>query len=195
MLGYAFRKHWLQILFALVIFGGLLLVSFLKPEWYDAINWFEAIAGVGTLILAVFLWWNSIQQAWENSLPKRLTAYYEFGGRNVIVFRNILLFSESDTRAWAQQIARQKIGGKDVEFEPFFRYKDKGVGLSQNGKPVKNYEITFFLSAIPEKLKSRLGYDEAGGLDKKWCIEWLQVESEDGSITMDEMLLISNPKM
>jgi hypothetical protein len=193
MFTFAFKIHKIQILFAILIFGVLIGASFYKSEWYDAINWFEAISGVGTLILATFLWWNSIRQAWESSLPKRLTAYYKYGGRDVIVFRNILLFSESDTRAWAQQIARQKIGGKDVEFEPFFRYKDKGVGLSQTGKPVKNYEIVFFLTAIPENLKSRLGYDKDES-EKKWCIEWLQVEKDD-FVTMEEVLLISNNKM
>ncbi len=125
-------------------------------------------------------------------MPKRLTAYFEFGGRDVIVFRNILLFNESDARAWSQQIARQKAGG-DIQFEPFFRFKDKGVGLSKNGNSVKNYEITFFLSTVPEKLKSKLGYDNTE--NKKWCIEWHQFEGEDGSIKMDEALIISNSKM
>lgn len=192
-LTYIWHFYYLQIISAFVIFGGLISLSIYKSDWHHNIDWLEAIAGVGTLLFAFFLWLNNVSKEWENNLDKRLTAYFKYESRDVIVFRNILLFNESDMRAWSQQIARQKADG-DIKFEPFFRYRDRGVEYTKTGKPMKSYEITFYLSAIPEKLKPRLGYhgDET---KKKWCIEWHQVENEDGSISMDEILVPGNPKM
>lgn len=181
MINYLLRKHGWQIALAIIVFGSLIFLSLYREKWYDAINWFEAIAGVGTLILATFLWWNDMRKNWEDQLPKKLNAYFTFESYNVLVFKNILLISEGDIRAWAQQIALQKVGEK-LSLEPFFRFESLGVQRNANGIPVKVYEITFFLSAIPEKLKTALGYHAES--TQKYCFEWEQVEEPNGKVSM-----------
>lgn len=183
------KKYIKQTILVLVLFTAVLFYAF--KGGYQNLNWLDPVIGFATLLVSITVWINDIKKSYLENLPKRLTAYFEFGGRNVIVFRNILLFNESDIRAWAQQIARQKAGG-DIQFEPFFRFKDSGVETAKNGSAFKSYEITFFLSGIPEKLKSKLGYDTPDA--KKWCMEWHQIE-KDGSITMEEHQIPSNPKM
>jgi hypothetical protein len=189
---YLFKNNAWQIIIAIVIFLGLAIVSVYNPDLHKSIAWAEAIAGFGTLFFAAFIWINETKKRWEDALPKKLDAYFQFQGRDVIVFRNIMLFSESDARAWTQQLARQK-AGNDIAFEPFFRFKDKGIGKSKSGESVKNYEITYFLTSIPDKLKTKLEFSENSPI--KWCVEWHQIENKNGSISMDELMLVSNQKM
>ena len=93
---YTIRYYRLQIIIALGVFGGLIYASAAKPEWHTGIDWLDSIAGVGTLVLACFLWINNIRREWENNLPKRITVQYQWQGRNVMVCYDALLVSESD---------------------------------------------------------------------------------------------------
>ena len=190
---YLLKFQWGVILVSFLDFGGLALASILKPELHQSIAWAEAIAGFGTLVFAVFIWYNAVKREWKDSLPKIFDAYFLFKGQNVFVFKDINVLNESDIRAWAQQIARQKAGG-DIAFQPYFRYKNLGLSTTADRKKqVQRYEITFFLTAIPESLKTRLYYTEEAG--NKMYIEWMQKEHEDGSITMEEYPQATNPKM
>ena len=190
---YLLKFQWGVILVSLLIFGGLTFASIAKPEWHQSIAWAEAIAGFGTLVFAIFIWHNAVKREWKDSLPKIFDAYFLFNGQNVFVFKDINVLNESDIRAWAQQIARQKAGG-DISFQPYFRYKNLSLDTTADKKKkVQRYEITFFLTVIPDSLKTRLHYTE--GVGNKMYIEWMQREHEDGSITMEEYIQSSNTKM
>jgi hypothetical protein len=187
-------RYSTQIFVALLVFLSLAVLAFLVPASHQTFAWLDPIVGVATLVFAVFLWLNGLRREWRDSLPKRLTVYFRYKGGDALVFRNILLFNESDARAWSQQIARQKAGG-DIEFEPFFRFTDKGVSTTKDRTSTyKNYEMIYFLSNIPPQLKTELGYDDATKAIK-WCKEWVQIENADGTISMDELPILSNTKM
>lgn len=185
---YAFAKYWPQILVALVLFGGLTYAALAKPQWADSLGLLDPVAGVGTLLFALFLWFNTIQREWESNLPKRITVQYQYQGRNVMVCYDALLVNESDARTWALQIGQQMSGCQRLKFEPFFNLQQRGIQKEKaSGRYYKAYTFTYYLTelpvpdhAAPEKqneFKNRL---EAG------CIERHPHYNADGTITMTD---------
>lgn len=194
MFSYALKNHWFQILFALLVFAGLIGAALFKPEWYDIINWFEAIVGVGTLIIAAFLWWNSAYREWNERLPKRITVQYQWQGRNVMICHDALLVSESDARTWALQIGQQMSRCQRLKFEPFFNLKEVGIRTEKTtGQQFRSYIFTYYLTELPvpdnespdvqNEFKNRL---------EKGCVERYPHYSIDGAITMTDGYVLSN---
>jgi hypothetical protein len=185
---FTIKHYWAQMLIALAIFGGLVYFSVVKPEWHRDIGWLDPIAGVGTLLLALFLWINNIRREWENNLPKRITVQYQWQGRNVMVCYDALLVSESDARTWALQIGQQMSGCQRLKFEPFFNLQQRGIQKERaTGKPYKAYTFTYYLTelplpdgATPEKQAEFTRKLEAG------CIERYPQYNADGTITMTD---------
>lgn len=190
---YLLKYNAWQIIIALVIFLGLAIVSVYNPDLHKSIAWAEAIAGFGTLFFAAFIWINEVKKRWEHALPKKLDAHFQFDGRDLIACYNVLLFNESDARAWAQQIGRQ-MAKDNLDFEPFFQFKDKGIVETKNQEKIKQFEMTFYLTKVPEKLKERLGYAGESALGKQ-CLEWYQIQNPDGSYIIEENVVPSKQKM
>lgn len=185
---YIFKHYWLQITVAFAIFGSLVGTSIVMPQWHQSIAWLESISGVGTLMLAFFLWLNNIRREWEDNLPKRITVQYQWQGRNVMVCYDALLVNESDARTWALQIGQQMSGCQRLKFEPFFNLQQRGI-LSEktSGKMYKAFVFTYYLTELPvpdgetpEKqaaFKSKL---------EKGCIERYPHYHQDGTISMED---------
>jgi hypothetical protein len=192
------KKYWPQIIFALLVFGGLIAASIFKPEWHASVAWLEAIAGLGTLVFAFLLWLNGIRQDWEENLPKRMTVQYQWQGRNVLVCYEALLVSESDARTWALQIGQQMSGCQRLKFEPFFNLQQRGIQTEKiSGKKYKGFVFTYFLTELPvpdgvttekqDEFRKRL---------ENGCIERYPRYHQDGTISMEDGYVgSSNQKM
>ena len=190
---FVFKNYKYQIIAALFIFIIIWGLVMNQPGLHQLLSWGDPLAGFATLLLALFLWFNSIRKDWENKLPKKLDAHFQFDGRDLMACYNVLLFNESDARAWAQQIGRQ-MAKDNLDFEPFFQFKDKGIVTTKNQEKIKQYEMTFYLTKVPEKLKEKLGYVGESPLGKQ-CLEWYQIENSDGLYTVQDNVVPSKQKM
>lgn len=139
---YAWRKQWWLIL--LVVAALLWCVHvFLccKPINTNGMVWWNdywnAVAGVLTLLVAVMLWWNDMEQQRRADLPKRLDVEFRednHAGRVVLRCDNAIISAAGDERAFAQQIGAQMCGGsRDLLMDVagvYFKY----CGLQGEGK-------------------------------------------------------------
>ena len=196
--GYIFKHYWSQILITLTIFGGLIYASVVKPEWHRDIGWLDSIAGVGTLLLAFFIWTNNIRREWENNLPKRMTVQYQWQGRNVMVCYDALLVDESDARTWALQIGQQMSGCQRLKFEPFFNLQQRGIQTEKvSGKRYKAFVFTYYLTELPVP-DGATPESQAAFRTKleNGCIERYPHYHQDDTISMEDGYVVSkNQKM
>ncbi|NUQ23435.1 MAG: hypothetical protein HUU34_05755 [Saprospiraceae bacterium] len=184
---FIWKEYKTQLILALLIFGGMVVFSIWRPELHKNIAWLEAIAGLGTLLFAAFLWINSLNQNWQNNLPKRITVQYRWEGRNVMVCKEALLTSESDARTWALQIGQQMSGCQRLKFSPFFTFKRLGIKKnSTSGGRYNAYLFIYYLTEIP--LPDQASQEGKDGF--KWKIEngtfeWIPVYGDDDTVTYE----------
>jgi len=188
LFNYTMKHYWRQVLFALVIFGGLTYASTIQSDWHQNIAWLESIAGVGVLLFAFFLWLNGIRREWEDNLPKRMTVQYQWQGRNVLVCYDALLVNESDARTWALQIGQQMSGCQRLKFEPFFNLQQRGIQTEKgSGKKYKAFVFTYYLTEIPvpDGATSEIQTVFKSKLENG-CIERYPHYHQDGTISMED---------
>ena len=71
---FVFKNYKYQIIAALFIFIIIWGLVMNQPGLHQLLSWGDPLAGFATLLLALFLWFNSIRKDWENKLPKKLDA-------------------------------------------------------------------------------------------------------------------------
>ncbi len=185
-LNYTWSKNKWQIIISILLFGGLGFMSLNKAEWQQGIAWLEAIAGLGTLLFACFLWLNTLMKSWEDSLPKRITVQFKYQGRLVMVGHELLLLSESDARTWALQIGQQLSGCQRLKFDPYFDMISNGILVNEiTKKKYKLFTFTYFLTDLP--VPDKVSPEEEASF--KWklengCIELSPDYASDGTLTM-----------
>ena len=182
------KTYLWQIVFAALIFGGLTLTATVKPELHKDIAWSEAIAGFGTLLFAFLIWLNNLKQSWINDLSKRISVFYRFNGRIVMMCKDSVLTNESDARTWALQIGQQMSGCQRLKFSPFFNFQDKGVQTNTATKEsFRSYIFTYYLTELPTPDS---GTDEEKRQAKQTleqgCIEFTPRFHQDGSINYEK---------
>jgi len=183
---YVFQKHWYQIVAAILVFVGVLYLASNWAVWHQKLTWVDPIIGFGTLLFAFFLWLNDLRHKWEDSLPKRVTVQFQYGGRNVMVCYDALLTNLADARAWALQIGQQMSGSQRLSFEPFYYLNENGIQWNQkHKKQFKSYVFTFYLKQLPlpdnvsEQEKENFKRDLEMG-----CFEWIPEYHSDGTISV-----------
>ncbi len=155
-----------RILLDLVVLGVILQLgmmalprlkvfdNFLTMVWTVA----EPAIGLTTLlvVIAVFFW--ELEQDWENSLPKILTANFKYDDKLVMKCEGAFLAGEADIRQWGQQIGRQMAGGGDLYFLPGIEQSPPTTDKLDENNPhevhKKRYEVTFTLTKLPANLKA-----------------------------------------
>jgi hypothetical protein len=105
IISYALKHHLIQILImisalVLLVIGVLkcdvlfLPISYRKATTVpsmSATNWadwwirVQSLLGIGTLFVAIFVWYGEIREDWENDLPKRMSVFFFYGEDPVIV--------------------------------------------------------------------------------------------------------------
>jgi len=131
------------------LLGGLLL-AVLGQGWGASV---EALLGLVTTAIAVGIWIGDRREEWEEGLPRKLTVSFVFedaGGKQHELMRceEVYLASESDVRAWSQQIGAQmaaEISGKaHVNLSIF----PDGVTTRSEIRPVETGEVCKVVDAV-----------------------------------------------
>lgn len=113
----------------------------------DLVDWLmrlQSVLGIGTLLVAINVWYNEIYEDWENSLPKRMSVFFLRQGKPAIVCRYIWLAGEADLRAWGQQVAAQAVNGR-LDFYPNVRAEDPKLMKWTDGSICRHYAVCFDL--------------------------------------------------
>lgn len=133
--------------FVLIVVAVLILVKTGKID-LNNFGQLDSIIGIATFLVAGIIWFGEINQAWENSLPKRLTVEFLYKNQRLIFCEEAYLASESDIRAWGQQIGAQ-MTGNSLRFLPSIKQKPGRIKESQDGAAYKLYEVKFTLTELP----------------------------------------------
>ena len=170
ILNYAWRHHRSRIVIIIlclivVLLGTLFCKELHFPNTFSEapkslIDWLinaQSIFGLGTLIVALSVWWGEIQEDWEDELPRKLSVFFFEKEHALIVCRYAWLAGADEIRTWGQQIAFQaqppaktplKLDfGADVETK-------KPILLSGPRDEIwKHYSVCFRLTNLNETLK------------------------------------------
>jgi hypothetical protein len=170
-INYIFSKHSWQIIITLFVFAVVIIAGIKFPNWHQDMSWLDPLAGLGTLILAAFLWFNNLRKAWENELPKRITVQYLYHGKPVMEARNTTLTDIADARTWALQIGQQISGNQQLSFEPYFDFVSNGILIDdESQKSYASYSFKYTLRALPERFPTNT------------CLLWTLKHNQDGSV-------------
>ena len=186
-----------QLILAALVFGGISYLCVTQPAFQEKISWFDPIVEVGLLFFAILLWLNGILREWKNSLPKRLTAQFQYQGRNVMVCHDALLVNEGDARTWALQIGQQMSGCQRLKFEPFFNLQERGIQKEKTtGKQYKAYIFTYYLTElpVPDNATPEIQAEFKRQLETG-CLERYPIYNADGTISTADGYTLSKPKM
>ena len=180
-----FRISVMGVFIALVILGAfrwselqLPLSSTDAPE--GIIEWLlnaQTILSMGTLLVALFVWIGEIEKDWEESLPKRLSVFFFWKGKPLIVCRYVWLAGKDEIRIWGQQVgvqAQEAMPGERpqdsfLHFEPDMQTRSPELLMGPRGGVWKHYSICFKLTDLNTSLrrtKEYCRYQNVAGKDK-----------------------------
>ena len=114
----------------------------------------SALLSVAALGVATLVWLGEVNEDWEESLPKTLTAVFfvfdQNSARNpIMACINASLTGESDIRAMGQQIGLQLNDKKQLDMTPTIEVLEPVIDRKLR---IKRYTAYFFLDKIPEAL-------------------------------------------
>ncbi|NMB85212.1 MAG: hypothetical protein GYA29_03065 [Methanothrix sp.] len=107
----------------------------------------QSLLGVGTLLVALFVWYNHIREEWTNSLPKRMSVFFLCEGRPAIICRYVWLAGEGDLRAWGQQVASQAVNVSRLLFYPNIKADAPSFAVWIDKKICRHYVVCFDLTS------------------------------------------------
>lgn len=149
------QKH---VITAPFVAAAVLLVAACLSGSLDKANlWsvIERVLSLVTLAVAVVIWWGEQQEAWERSLPKRLTVSFVFNesGRSIEVMRceKAYLAGEADIRAWGQQLGSQ-MALDHLQFFPNYQQESLPPKRDEDGRFYKDYRLTIQLREFPKQI-------------------------------------------
>jgi hypothetical protein len=106
-------------------------------------EWIDPALTLGTLSVALLVWFGEISQDWERQLPQQLTVEFHYQGRTVFLCERAPLIDE-EPRAWAQQIGLQMNGNEKLSFWPI--PEETSVAIEPwRGKWVRHRKLRFEL--------------------------------------------------
>lgn len=181
------KKHWLQILFAVLI-SGFLGVSYFNQEGqlYSGFDRLDPLLGFLTLMIAILVWVIQVRKEWEDSLPKRLTVQFDYEGRIIMKCKEAMLVGESDIRNWGQQIGQQMSFGTFLKFDPYIKLESPKIKYNKKWREYyKHYIATFYLTELPDMPKppnaaTKAEYEE--NFNNGHCLIWSPEYDEDKTV-------------
>lgn len=126
----------------------------------------QSLLGGGTLLVALFVWYQKIRGDWMSSLPKRMSVFFLHKGLPVIICRYVWLASEGDLRAWGQQVAAQSVGERFLSFYPNVNAGAPTLAVWIDCGICSHYEIYFDLMDLDEAGKQNLFLREYPGMSR-----------------------------
>jgi len=133
--------------------------SVTPSNWADWWMRVQSFLGVGTLLVALFVWYSRIRDDWENHLPKRMSVFFFHLGQPVIICRYVWLAGVDDMRAWGQQVAAQAAyNERYLKFSPEIKTRDPSlIVMTKDDAICKHYAICFQLNKLPSSLTEESG--------------------------------------
>jgi hypothetical protein len=193
------QAYRIQIIVALVAFGGIIYFCIQKPGFQSDVAWFDPISGVAMLLFTSLLWLNGINLEWKNSLPKRMTVQFQYQGRNILICYDALLVNEADARTWALQIGQQMTDCQRLKFEPYFNLKEAGIKTEDvTGRLYRSFVFTYYLKEIPVPDKMVATPEEQDNFKIKLasgCIEWTPIINADKTLSVKATYVKSTQKI
>jgi len=109
----------------------------------------QSILSFGTLLVALFVWWGETQEDWVNNLSKKLSVFFFFEDRPLIVCRYVWLAGADEIRTWGQQVALQAQpptkNPQLLDFYPDVETREPILLLGPKGEVWKHYSVCFRL--------------------------------------------------
>lgn len=145
-------------------------------EFYG--NTLDPIISIGTILLAILIWFDVIRKEYQQNLPKRLSVLYKIKVKEnattiekehpIMYYHKAFLSGEDDIRPWAQQLIYQANDRVGLLFTAFFNmlHETPDVetirthGISQK-QPIMLYLLEMHLTGgyktedIPERLRKQ----------------------------------------
>lgn len=147
-----------SVLYSPMFFQNAIAISAVSPSnWVDWWIRVQSSLGIGTLLVALFVWYGEIREDWENSLPKRMSVFFLHKGLPAIVCRYIWLAGESDLRAWGQQVAAQAARERFLNFYPNVKALAPDLAVGVDGAICRHYTVCFELMDDNPFLKTNQG--------------------------------------
>ena len=133
-----------------------IVLSASPSNWADWWMRIQSFLGVGTLFVALFVWYSGIREDWDDHLFKRMSVFFFHLGRPVIICRYVWLEGADDLRAWGQQVAAQAAyNERFLEFSPEIRTKDPTQIVEMKDDMIcKHHTICFQLKNLPSSLNN-----------------------------------------
>jgi hypothetical protein len=149
-----------------LLFSYFLIYSFCRSMGFSEMwqNWMEAFISFATIIVASFIAYNEKWQDWENTLPNKLNAVFDYNGNEIFVIENAPLAGSNDIRQWGQQIAKQMNDNEFLEFNSFQINGPTRVTDETNKRQTMSYELKVWLHKEPKGTKKTWKYDNEGRL-------------------------------
>ncbi|CAN5562641.1 hypothetical protein BH10ACI1_BH10ACI1_11130 [soil metagenome] len=126
-------------------------------------SWMEAFLAFATIIIAFLIGYNEKRQDWEDTLPKRLNACFDFNGEAVFTVENAPLAGSDDIRQWGQQIGLQMNNNERLSFCGF-KVEGPELETDENSNPKMQYKLTVWLQEKPNENSKTWKYDDEGKL-------------------------------
>jgi hypothetical protein len=177
ILAYAWQRHNIQIIVIGIASLALIISMFtwdvLRPpiffqnasmassvgssNWAEWVNRLQSFLGIGTLFVALFVWYGEIRDDWEKDLSKRMSVFFFYDDQPFIVCRYVWLAGPDDLRAWGQQVASQAAGERYLDFSPDVEAQAPCLAVTPDGTVCSHYAVRFQLTKLPSSLTKDLG--------------------------------------
>ncbi|MDD4352799.1 MAG: hypothetical protein PHU71_07555 [Candidatus Gracilibacteria bacterium] len=202
ILKYAWQHQRLQIcaaigFFIFVIIGSIFLSELHLPTTTSEtpkglIGWLinaQSIISIGTLLVALLVWWGETQEDWIDSLSKKLSVFFFFEDCPLIVCRYVWLAGADEIRTWGQQVAKQaqpsSSNQPNLDFYPDVETREPILLLGPNDEVWKHYSVCFRLSKLNPILNkyAMFSWENVPGndecrlkefLEKRYNLEWVK---------------------
>jgi hypothetical protein len=157
-------QNMVSVMFSPNHFQNATTVSYVSASnWADWWIRIQSLLGIGTLFVAIFVWYGEIREDWENDLPKRMSVFFFYGKDPVIVCRYVWLAGPDDLRAWGQQVAAQAVGERFLDFSPDISTQGPRLVVEANSNDVcKHYALSFMLINLPSSVSKDLAIEDSG---------------------------------
>lgn len=151
-------------------------------NWTGWLNNLQSYIAIGTFFVALFVWYGKIRDDWQDELPKRMSVFFFYKGKPVIVCRYVWLARAEDLRAWGQQVASQAVDNdRSLKFGPDVKTQVPNLAIDPDGTVCKHYAVRFRLKELIALLKEDEGkcrYQNFAAVDKEpHTIDSKQVEA------------------
>ncbi|MDD2756103.1 MAG: hypothetical protein PHS80_11310 [Methanothrix sp.] len=202
ILKYAWQHQRLQIYVAIVFITLVITGTIFWSELHfpatasdtpkGFIGWLinaQSILSFGTLLVALFVWWGETQEDWVNNLSKKLSVFFFFEDRPLIVCRYVWLAGADEIRTWGQQVAKQaqpsSSNQPNLDFYPDVETREPILLLGPKDEVWKHYSVCFRLSKLNSILNEYaiFSWDNVPGndegrlkefLEKRYNLDWVK---------------------